>query len=98
MAFRVHLPSAIPFHNSTKPIQRGNILEWEQPLTERLAGAPLDIQADMEPESILYTTLLLFGGTIVAAAAAFGVVLWLFMRRGRDAEAPPAAGPPSAPH
>lgn len=88
VAFRVHLPSAIPFHNSPKTIQRGNILEWEQPLRDRLAGAPLDVQVDMEPESILYTTLLLFGGTIVAAAAAFGIVLWLFMRRGRGADVP----------
>jgi hypothetical protein len=92
VAFRVHLPSAIPFHNSAKPIQRGNILEWEQPLADRLAGTPLDIEVDMEPESILYTTLLLFGGTIVAACAAFGLVLWLFMRRGRDAGVPAARG------
>lgn len=91
VAFRVHVPSAIPFHNSPGTIQRGNILEWEQPLTARLAGTPLDVQIDMEPESILYTTLLLFGATIVAAAAAFGVVIWLFVRRGRDAD-------PSASH
>ena len=38
----------------------------------------------MEPESILYTTLLLFGSTIVAAAMAFGVVIWWVARRGRD--------------
>ncbi len=40
----------------------------------------------MEPESILYTTLLLFGITIVAAAMTFGLVLWWVVRRGRDSE------------
>jgi hypothetical protein len=39
-----------------------------------LSGVPLDLQVQMEPQSILYSTLLLFAGTIVAAAATFGVV------------------------
>ncbi len=46
--------------------QRGNILEWEQPLTDRLRGEPLTIDARMEPQSILYRTLLLFGRLVVA--------------------------------
>ncbi len=86
VSFRLHLPSEIPFHNSPGTIQRGNILVWEQPLTERLKGVPVDIQVDLEPTSILYTTLMLFGITIVAAAAAFALGLWWLMRRGRDAD------------
>jgi hypothetical protein len=86
VAFRAHLPSEIPFHNSSKAIQRGNILEWEQPLSERLRGTPLEMRVHLETESILYTTLLLFGSTIVAAAAAFALVLWRVTRRGRRAE------------
>jgi len=86
VAFRMHLPSRIPFHNSTGPIQRGNILEWEQPLSERLKGTPVDIQAHMEPQSILARTLLLFASTIVAAAAAFAFVIWWIARRGRSAD------------
>ena len=67
VAFRMHIPSEIPFHNApSREVQRGNILEWEQPLAERLKGVPLDVEVNMEPESILYTTLLLFGSTIVA--------------------------------
>lgn len=87
VAFRLHLPSEIPFHNSPETIQRGNILVWEQPLSERLKGAPVDIQVDLEPSSILYTTLMLFGATIVAAAAVFALGVWWLMRRGRDADA-----------
>jgi hypothetical protein len=84
--FRVHVPSQIPFHNSPGGVERGNILTWDQPLAERAAGTPLDMQFQMEPQSILYSTLLLFGGTIVAAAAAFALAIWLFIRRGRRAD------------
>ena len=86
VAFRMHLPSRIRFHNSQGGEQRGNILGWEQPLTARLAGAPLDIQAHMDPESILSRTLLLFASTIVAAAMAFALVLWWIARKGRSSE------------
>jgi hypothetical protein len=87
VAFRMHVPSEIPYHNSpSRSTQRGNILEWEQLLTERLKGEPLDLQVRMEPESILYTTLLLFGFTVVAAAITFGVAIWWVARRGRESE------------
>ena len=72
-------------------IERGNILEWEQPLSERLAGRTLNIAVDLEPESILYTTLILFGASIVAAAAALALVIWWIARRGRDSEIAEAA-------
>jgi len=84
VAFRLHLPSAIVFHNSPSgQIARGNILEWDQPLAERLAGRPVEIAVDLEPESILYTTLVLFGATIVAAAATLLFAVWWIARRGR---------------
>jgi hypothetical protein len=96
VAFRLHLPSEIVFHNAPSgDVERGNILEWEQPLTERLAGRPVNIEVDLESESILYTTLLLFGSTIVAAAAALALIVWWIARRGRESEA--AAPPPPAP-
>ena len=40
----------------------------------------------MQPETILYTTLLLFVFTFVAAAVAFAAVIWWVARRGRDPE------------
>jgi hypothetical protein len=84
----MHLPSRIPFNNSPKPSQRGNILQWEQPLIDRMAGAPLEIEVQLEPQSLLYSTLLLFAGTIVAAALTFAAVIWWVVRRGRNEEAP----------
>jgi hypothetical protein len=84
VAFRLHLPSRVTFHNSGSPPARGNILAWEQPLRDRLTGVPLAIEVRMEGQSILYTTLKLFGATLVAAAAAFGAAIWWLMRRGRS--------------
>jgi hypothetical protein len=85
VAFRLHLPSKIRFHNTHAEI-RGNILVWEQPLAERLRSQPLDLEARMDPQSILYRTLWLFGITFIAVAVAFVAVIWWVMRRGRTAE------------
>ena len=94
VAFRMHLPSEILSHNApSREVERGNILEWEQPLSDRLAGRPMDVEVHLESESILRTTLLLFGSTIVAAAAALALVIWWIARRGRDSEiAAPSPG------
>ena len=83
----MHLPSEILFHNTTG-VQRGNILEWEQSFQDRLAGIPLDMQVHVGTESILFTTLMLFGETIVAAALTFALVVWWIARRGREVELP----------
>jgi hypothetical protein len=84
IAFRVHLPSRINFHNSPLGVERGNILAWEQTLRERLAGAPLRMEARIETESILYRTLWLFGGTFVVAMLALAAVIWWVSRKGRS--------------
>jgi hypothetical protein len=68
-------------------VQRGNILEWDQPLDARLKGEAIDLQVNMEPRSILHSTLLLFGATVVAAALAFAIVIWLIARKGRPEKA-----------
>jgi hypothetical protein len=84
IAFRVHLPSRINFHNSPIGIERGNILVWEQSLRERLAGTPLRMEARMETESILYRTLWLFGGTFISAMAVLALIVWWVSRKGRS--------------
>ncbi len=86
VAFRMHLPSRIQFHNSKEPIQRGNILVWEQSLKDRLRAAPLDAEVRMDPNSILSRTLLLFLSTILAALLTFAAVIWWIARRGRGSE------------
>ena len=83
VAFRLHLPSKIRYHNTSRDVGRGNILAWEQPLAERLRGVPVELDARMDAQSILYTTLWLFGTTFLAVAAVFCGVIWWVMRRGR---------------
>jgi len=86
VAFRLHLPSKITYHvnnNGVDNYLRGNILLWEQPLSERLTGAPLLLEARMQSQSILYRTILLFGGTFLAVAATFVLVIALILRGGK---------------
>jgi hypothetical protein len=83
VAFRLHLPSRVTFHNSpAKEIRRGNIIVWEQSLADRRQGTPLAIDVKMDSESILANTLLLFGGMIVLVALTFVVFIWFIRSRG----------------
>jgi hypothetical protein len=91
VAFRLHLPSRIRYHNTKSDVGRGNILAWEQPLAERLRSEPVVrdttagvgvLDAQMDAESILYTTLWLFGTTFLVVAAGFGGLVWWIVRRG----------------
>ena len=82
IAVRLHLPSRVTFHNSpSQRIERGNIIVWEQPLAERVKGAPLDVQARMEKESILFRTLALFGAMGVLVIFTFIAAIWYVKSR-----------------
>lgn len=82
VAFRVHLPSKVEFHNSpSRTIERGNIIVWEQPLVERQKGTPLDLTVRMQTESILFRTLALFGMMMAAAALTFAAAIWFVKSR-----------------
>jgi len=89
VAFKLHAPSRILYQNikrldgSTGDLERGNILTWEQRLTDRLAGKPVDIVVRMEATSILYTTLWIFGGAFVAAVLVLVLIIWMVVRKGR---------------
>jgi len=83
VAFRLHLPSKIAYHNAPPGnLRRGNILVWEQSLADRLQGVPLELETRIETQSILYRTLWLFGATLAAAALAFIAAIWLVRRAG----------------
>jgi hypothetical protein len=87
VAFRMHLPSKIAYQNAPGGVQRGNILVWEQPLTERIKGMPLELETRVETQSILYRTLWLFAITGLAVALMFVVVIWLIVRKGAKDDA-----------
>ena len=112
VAFRLHLPSRIRFHNSRdlhtnqpRSPSRGNILTWEQLLTDRLDNGPIGYAGDhtpgvievrMDRESILYRTLWLFASAFVAAVIVLALMIWLAVRKGRSTtsgqEGPASAG------
>jgi len=91
VAFRLHLPSRILWHNSrdldtnqaAQP-KRGNILAWEQHLADRLDGAPVNIRVEIDSKSILHRTLWLFAGAFLASVAVLATLIWLTMRRGAE--------------
>jgi hypothetical protein len=95
VAFRLHLPSRIQYHNArdletneTSDVQRGNILAWEQHLSDRLAGQPVQIEVRMDSQSILYRTLWLFAGAFAAAVLVLVIAIWLTIRKGAKEAAP----------
>lgn len=102
VAFRLHLPSRIVYYNARdletdqpSEIARGNILSWEQRLTDRLDGRPVSIEVRMDRQSILHHTLFLFVGAFAAAVLLIGAILfWVVRKGGRDGgdsdEAPPS--------
>ena len=60
VAIRLHMPSRIIDHNARDidtsqgaAVQRGNIVAWEQLLTDRLDGRPIKIEVRMDRQSIL---------------------------------------------
>ena len=88
VAVRLHVPAKIQFHNApSKKVERGNIVSWEQPLKDRLAGQPLRVEVRMERNSILAWTLTIFGASAAAAAVLFVLVIWWVRRKGRQAAA-----------
>lgn len=89
VAFKLHAPSRIRYQNVKRldgtngTFERGNILTWEQRLTDRLAGTPVVMDVKMDATSILHTTLWLFAGSFAAAVLLLVVVIWMVIRRGR---------------
>jgi hypothetical protein len=84
VAFRMHLPSKITYHNApSHRTERGNILEWEQTLADRILGTPIDIDVQLETQSIFARTMLLFATTAAAALSTLALVIWWMARKGQ---------------
>jgi hypothetical protein len=90
VGFKLHLPSRIVFHNVKRledgangEAERGNILAWEQYLSDRRTGRPLRMEVRMGSESILFHAVRLFLGALVAAVVVMAGAVWLIIRRAR---------------
>lgn len=88
VAVRMHVPSKIPYHNApSREIERGNIVGWEQPLRDRLAGKPLEVEVRMETDSILARTLTIFALSATAALLLLAAVVFWVRRSGSGSAA-----------
>jgi hypothetical protein len=90
VGFKLHLPSRILHHNVRRiedgepgQADRGNILTWEQTLTDRRASRPIEMEVRMLGQSILNRALWLFAGAFTAAVALILLAVWLVIRRAR---------------
>jgi hypothetical protein len=84
VAVRLHIPSRVTFHNApSKQVERGNILTWEQPLTQRLKGEPLQLDVRFGAQRILVMTVMLFLAAMATAAVTVGGLIWWVIRKGR---------------
>ena len=90
VGFKLHLPSRILYHNvrrledgSPGQADRGNILTWEQTLTDRRAGRELHMDVRMHGQSILNRALWLFAGAFAAAVALILAIVWVVVGKAR---------------
>lgn len=84
VAVRFHLPSKVYSHrNAAEGIERGNILAWREDTAAALDGGRLELGADMDERSILFSTVMLFAGAVVLAVLLLAGALWAVVRRGR---------------
>jgi hypothetical protein len=96
MAVRFHLPSKVYSHqNAADGVERGNIVSWRQEVAAGLEGQGLPFGVVMDSRSILRSTLTLFAGALVLAAALLSGGLYLVARQGRKRLAAAAASRPS---
>ena len=90
VAFKLHVPSRILHHNVKRledgtngTAERGNILTWEQRLSDRRAGQELRMEVRMGSESILFRTLWLFAIAAAAAVAVLAMIVMLTIRKAK---------------
>jgi hypothetical protein len=86
VGFRLHMPSRINYHNApTRQVERGNILTWEQTLSERLSGTPIEVDVRMDAQSIFARTMTVFLAAAGAAMALLVGAVWWVRRKGQAA-------------
>lgn len=91
LAVRFHLPSKVYGHdNAALGVERGNIVSWREDVGRGLAGEPLAFGATIDPRSILWSTVGLFGAAIAVGVGIITLALYLVFRRGRRSAQPAA--------
>lgn len=90
VGFKLHVPSRVLYHNVRRlsdgapgEPERGNILAWEQRLTDRRAGREIRMEVRMSPQSILNRALWLFAIAFASAVVLILSIVWVVVRRAK---------------
>lgn len=83
LAVRFHFPSTVHSHNARSDVERGNIVCWERKASEYFRGAPLEVEARFDRQSILSATVRVLLVAVALVAVTVLAALYLMVRRGR---------------
>lgn len=87
VAFRFHLPAVVLFHNGDE-LERGNIVRWQEPARDYLAGKAVPIEVRMDNQSILALTLwIVFLSVLLVAGAILASLAYLHQKGSRQLRA-----------
>lgn len=96
VAFRIHFPSPVHYHNSRSGVERGNIVVWQQTVAAHLKGEPLVLEARFDRLTVLAATLMLFGAAVGLVVLVLGAAIYAMLRLGRRQELALTSRPPLA--
>jgi hypothetical protein len=83
LAVRIHFPGIVRSHNARGDVERGNIVSWRRSAREYFGGAPLDVEARFDRESIFSATVRVFLLAVALVAATISIALCWMYRKGR---------------
>jgi hypothetical protein len=83
LAVRFHLSGSVRYHNARGDVERGNIVSWKRSAREYFGGAPLDVEAHFDRESIFSATVRVLLLAVVFVASAIMIGIYVMVRKGR---------------
>jgi hypothetical protein len=83
LAVRVHFSGTVRYHNARGDVERGNIVSWKRTAREYFGGAPLEVEARFDRESIFSATVRVLLLAIAFVAAVVAIAIYLMVRKGR---------------
>jgi hypothetical protein len=83
LAVRVHFPGTVRYQNARGDVERGNIVSWRRSARDYFSGAPHEIEARFDRESILSDALRILLLAVVLVVATVSIAIVLMVRKGR---------------
>ncbi len=83
LAVRFHFSGTVRYHNARGDVERGNIVSWKRSAPEYFSGAPLEVEARFDRESIFLATVRILLLAVVFVAATIAIGIYVMVRKGR---------------